>query len=105
MANIHVSINNWGGSMDMQPVVLASSIGDRASAQSLAIQIRDTVGRIDGLLQAGLVYHMVLISRRLSFLNPDISPVNETAGISIALGALAQHLLTIGAWNSKCGFI
>jgi hypothetical protein len=39
MSNIDVSINNWGGSIDTQPVVLASSIGDRASAQSLSIKL------------------------------------------------------------------
>ncbi|RDL36460.1 uncharacterized protein BP5553_05812 [Venustampulla echinocandica] len=99
MGDIDVSINNYGKNMNSTPVLLAPSIGDRASAQSLAIQLGSTVGRINGLLQTGLVYHMVLISRRLSFLNPDILAVNDIAGITIAMATITQHLLTTGAWN------
>jgi hypothetical protein len=99
MADIDVSINNYGQNMNTSPVILPPSTGDYASAQALAIQLGSIVGRVNGLLQTGLVYHMVLISRRLSFLNPAIQPANDTAGMSIVLGAIAQHLLTIGAWN------
>lgn len=72
--------------MNSIPVLLAPSIGDRASAQAVAIQLGSIVGRVNGLFQTGLVHHMVLISRRLSFLNHDILAVNDTAGITIAMG-------------------
>lgn len=101
MADIDVSVNNYSEEMNSNPIILAPSIGDYDSAQALASQLGSTVGRIIGLLQTGLVYHMVLISRRLSFLNPDISPVNDTAGLSIVIAAMAQHLVTVGIWTSK----
>jgi hypothetical protein len=99
MSGIDVSINNYGDNMNSIPVLLAPSTGDRTSAQALAIQLSSIIGRVNGLLQTGLAYHMVLISRRLSGLNTDISATNDTAGITIAIAAITQHLLTTGAWN------
>lgn len=99
MADIDVSINNYGQNMNTVPIILSPSTGDYVSAQALADQLGSILGKVNGLLQSGLVYHMVLMARRLSVLNPAIQPDNDTAGMSIVFAGLAQHLLTIGAWN------
>jgi hypothetical protein len=99
MAGIDVSINNYGASMNTTPVLLDPSPGDKASAQALGIQIGSVVSSMNGLIPVGLVYEMVLMSRRLSIVNPGISPTNDTAGMAPIVAAMAQHLLSIGAWN------
>lgn len=99
MAGIDVSINNYGFSMNTKPVLLDPSSGDKASAQALGIQIGSVVGSMNRLIPAGLVYEMVLMSRRLSIVYPGISLTNDTAGMAAIVAAMAQHILSIGSWN------
>lgn len=74
IAGIDISINNYRQNMNTTPITLPPSIDDRDSA----IQLGNIVGQVSVLLQTGLVYHMALISRQLSFLTPDIRPTIRT---------------------------
>ncbi len=80
--------------MNTNPVFLDPSPVDKASAEALGIQIGSTVGSMNGLIPVGLVYQMVLMSRRLNIVNPGISPTNDTAGMAAVVAGIGQHLLS-----------
>jgi len=94
-----VSINNYGINMNTVPYLLDPSLGDSDCAHQLAIGIGATVGSMNGLTPAGLVYEVVLMARRLNVINENLSPVNDTAGMTAVIATIAQHLFSIAAWN------
>ncbi|KAI9685664.1 MAG: hypothetical protein M1822_004224 [Bathelium mastoideum] len=90
-----------GGDPHLMPIQLAPSSSDYLIAHALATQLLSTVDATNGLFPSpGISQHLVLMARRLSYLNSTkFASGDDAASLAPTVASVAQYLLTVGNWN------
>lgn len=98
---VDLSLNDFGKGWTSTPIPLNALSSDHGCAESLRDQLRNTLVRMDRLVDTGIVHHMALKARRLAEINDGFSETTSPDGASMApvIAVIAQHLLTIASWN------
>lgn len=94
MDGADLSFNGYENDWDKHIVYEPTIPSDYNIIQALAIQMRDSIPRMQGLSQtAKLLEHFLLVSRTLR--KVDTSIASDADGLAIVLGVLLQNLLSV----------
>jgi len=85
--------------MHTTPLFLRSSPEDFKISEGLSYQLQNTLDRMNGLTAKGLVHFLVVMSQRLKSINAKFPAGSDTAGLTPAVGIMAQHLISAARWN------
>jgi hypothetical protein len=93
MAGVDVSFNDYGHDWNKTIVYEPTVASDHHIAQALAIQTRDSLPRMEALVQtSGLINYFLLMSRMLQ--KADSAIFSDAAGLSVIIGVLLQNILS-----------
>jgi hypothetical protein len=94
MNGVDLSFNGYGIDWDKTIVYEPTIVSDYKIIQLLAIQTRDSLPRIEPMVQsAGLLNHFLLMSRTLQ--STDSAVQSDAASLSIIMGVLLQNMLSV----------
>jgi hypothetical protein len=94
MNGVDLSFNGYGNDWDKNIMYEPTVASDYRVIQALAIQTRDSLPRIELMVQtSGLLNYFLLMSRMLQ--STDGAIQSDVAGLSIVMGALLQNMLSV----------
>ncbi|KAF3760880.1 hypothetical protein M406DRAFT_334503 [Cryphonectria parasitica EP155] len=99
-AGVSVSLDNYGSNKGTKPLPLGPFTEDRTCAGDVKGELNSITSRMSGLLDSGIVYHMVLTARNLAYFNKNFSATDDARGMAPVIAVMAQHLVTIADWNT-----
>ncbi|KAH7071502.1 hypothetical protein BKA63DRAFT_518061 [Paraphoma chrysanthemicola] len=89
-----LSFNNWGKLWNKSITYEPIRPYDHRILQALAVHVRETLPRMQALVQSdSLLNHFLLMSRKLQ--QADAAITSDAAGLSIIIGVLCQNMLSI----------
>lgn len=94
MQGADASFNGFGTDWDKTVIYETTTTADYDIVHSLAIQVRDTLGRMEPMVHtATLLEHVLLISRMIQKTNTSIH--SDAEGLSIVVSILLQNILSV----------